>query len=245
MTVDALRAKPFMYGVMIQSITRQGGVNIPVLAQTELMQGDMMTIMGLPQEVKAAAPEIGVEERPTNETDMVFVSLAIVIGALIGALTINFGKVPVSLSTSGGALIAGLFFGWLRTKRPSVGIIPDSSLWLMNNLGLNMFIAVIGIQAGPTFIAGIKEVGWMLLVMGVISTSLPLLIAMFLGAKVFKFHPAINLGCCAGGRTTTASLGAITAALDSSVPAMGYTITYAIGNTLLILMGVAMVLMFV
>lgn len=245
LTVDQLRAKPFMYGVMIQSITRQGGVQIPVLAQTQLMQGDMLTIMGLPQEVKTAAPAIGCEERPTDQTDMVFVALAIVIGALVGALTLNFGKVPVSLSTSGGALIAGLFFGWLRTKRPSVGIIPDSSLWLMNNLGLNMFIAVIGIQAGPTFISGIKEVGWMLLVMGVISTSLPLIIAMFLGAKVFKFHPAINLGCCAGGRTTTASLGAITAALDSSVPAMGYTITYAIGNTLLILMGVAMVLMFV
>ena len=245
MTVDALRGKPYMYGVMIQSITRQGGVPIPVLAQTKLMQGDMLTIMGLPQEVGKAAPEIGVEQHPTTKTDMVFVSFAIVIGAIIGAITINFGDVPVSLSTSGGALIAGLFFGWLRTKHPSVGQIPDSSLWLMNNLGLNMFIAVIGIQCGPTFIAGIKEVGWMLLVMGAISTSLPLLIAMFLGAKLFKFHPAINLGCCAGSRTTTASLGAVTDALQSSVPAMGYTITYAIGNTLLILMGVAMVLMFV
>lgn len=245
LTVDQLRAKPFMYGVMIQSITRQGGVPIPVLAQTKLMQGDMLTIEGLPQEVGGAAKEIGCEERPTTQTDMVFVSLAIVIGALIGALTLNIHDIPISLSTSGGALIAGLFFGWLRTKRPSVGIIPESSLWLMNNLGLNMFIAVIGIQCGPTFISGIKEVGWMLLVMGIVSTSLPLIIAMFLGAKVFKFHPAINLGCCAGSRTTTASLGAITAALDSSVPAMGYTITYAIGNTLLILMGVAMVLMFV
>lgn len=245
LTIDQLRAKPFMYGVMIQSISRQGGVPIPVLAQTELMQGDMLTIVGLPQEVSGAAKEIGYEQRPTTQTDMIFVSLAIVIGALVGAITLNFGDIPVSLSTSGGALIAGLFFGWLRTKRPSVGIIPDSSLWLMNNLGLNMFIAVIGIQCGPTFISGIKEVGWMLLLMGVIATTVPLLISMFLGAKVFKFHPAINLGCCAGSRTTTASLGAITGALDSSVPAMGYTITYAIGNTLLILMGVAMVLMFV
>ena len=67
---------------------------------------------------------------------------------------------------------------------------------------------------------------------------------MFLGAKVFKFHPAINLGCCAGSRTTTAALGAVTDSLQSSVPAMGYTVTYAIGNTLLILMGVAMVLLF-
>ena len=245
MTVDQLRAKPFMYGVMIQSITRQGGIDIPVLAQTQLMQGDMLTIEGLPQEVRLAAPAIGNEEHPTTVTDMVFVSLAIVIGAIVGALTLKIGKVPVSLSTSGGALIAGLFFGWLRTKRPSVGIIPDSSLWLMNNLGLNMFIAVIGIQSGPTFISGIKEVGVMLFVMGIVATALPLLISIFLGAKVFKFHPAMNLGCCAGARTTTASLGAITSSLNSSLPAMGYTVTYAIGNTLLILMGVAMVLMFV
>lgn len=245
LTVDQLRAKPFMYGVMIQSITRQGGVAIPVLAQTRLMQGDMLTIEGLKQEVSLAAPAIGCEEHPTTATDMVFVALAIAIGAIVGALTLKIGKVPVSLSTSGGALIAGLFFGWLRTKRPSVGIIPDSSLWLMNNLGLNMFIAVIGIQSGPTFVSGIKEVGFMLFVMGIVATSLPLLISMILGAKVFKFHPAINLGCCAGARTTTASLGAITSSLNSSLPAMGYTVTYAIGNTLLILMGVAMVLMFV
>lgn len=245
LTVDQLRAKPFMYGVMIQSISRQGGISIPVLAQTKLMQGDMLTLEGLPQEVKAAAPAIGCEEHPTIATDLVFVSLAIVIGAIVGALTLHIGNIPVSLSTSGGALIAGLFFGWLRTKRPSVGIIPDSSLWLMNNLGLNMFIAVIGIQAGPTFVSGIKEVGVMLFVMGIVATTLPLMISMFLGAKVFKFHPAINLGCCAGSRTTTAALGAITSSLQSSVPAMGYTVTYAIGNTLLILMGVAMVLLFV
>lgn len=245
LTVDQLRAKPFMYGVMIRSITRQGGVEIPVLAQTRLMQGDMLVIEGLKQEVGAAAPAIGCEEHPTTATDMVFVALAIAIGAIVGALTLRIGKVPVSLSTSGGALIAGLFFGWLRTKRPSAGIIPDSSLWLMNNLGLNMFIAVIGIQSGPTFVSGIKEVGFMLFVIGIVATSLPLFISMFIGHKLFKFHPAINLGCCAGARTTTASLGAITSSLGSSIPAMGYTVTYAIGNTLLILMGVAMVLLFV
>lgn len=205
----------------------------------------MLTIVGLPQEVKPAARAIGDEVHPTTVTDMVFVSLAIAIGALVGALTLRIGDVPISLSTSGGALIAGLFFGWLRTKHPSTGIIPDSSLWLMNNLGLNMFIAVIGIQCGPTFVSGIEQVGVMLFVMGIVATTVPLLIAMFLGAKVFKFHPAINLGCCAGARTTTASLGAITSSLNSSLPAMGYTVTYAIGNTLLILMGVAMVLLFV
>ena len=58
---------------------------------------------------------------------------------------------------------------------------------------------------------------------------------------MFKFHPAINLGCVAGSRVTTAALGAIQDSLQSTVPAMGYTITYAIGNTLLILCGLVMV----
>lgn len=243
-TVAQLREEPYMYGVIILNITRQG-IELPVLAQTKLMAGDMISIEGLAPEVNAAIPHIGSEEHPTTATDMVFVCLAIVIGAIIGALTLHVGKVPVSLSTSGGALIAGLFFGWWRTKHPSVGIIPDSSLWLMNNMGLNMFIAVIGIQSGPTFVSGIEHVGWMLFLMGIVATSVPLLLSIWIGDKIFKFHPAINLGCCAGSRTTTAALGAITSSLNSSVPAMGYTVTYAIGNTLLILMGVAMVLLFV
>lgn len=244
-TVDQLRAQPFMYGVMIASISRQGGVPIPVLANTKLMQGDMLEIVGLPQEISAAVAAIGIEEKPTSVTDLVFVSLVIVIGALVGALTLNVHDIPVSLSTSGGALIAGLFFGWWRTRRPSVGIIPEASLWLMQNLGLNMFIAVIGIQSGPTFFSGLEQVGWMFFVMGIIATTVPILISLWIGAKFFKFHPAVNLGCVAGSRTTTASLGALTDSLQSNVPALGYTITYAIGNTLLILMGVAMVLMFI
>lgn len=243
-TVDRLRAQPFMYGVMIKKINR-GDVEIPVLAQTQLYHGDMLEIVGLPQEVSAAGPQIGSVERPTAATDLIFVGLAIVIGALVGAVTFNVGQVPVSLSTSGGALISGLFFGWWRTRHPSVGYIPKSSLWLMNNLGLNLFIAVIGIQAGPSFISGFGQVGIMLFVIGMISTGLPLILGIILGDKVFKFHPAINLGCNAGARTTTAALGAVTESLQSSLPALGYTVTYAIGNTLLILMGVAMVLCFV
>ena len=241
-TVDALRVKPFMVGIIIKSITR-GGVEIPVLAQTELCAGDIITINGLAREVNAAAPQIGYVDRPTNQTDLVFVGLGIVIGGIIGALTLHLGGVPISLSTSGGALIAGLVFGWLRSKRPTFGGIPQPALWILNNLGLNMFIAVVGITAGPTFIQGIEKVGFMLFIAGVLATSIPLFIGIWMGAKIFKFHPAINLGCCAGGRTTTAALGAIQDSLQSSIPAMGYTVTYAVGNTLLILWGVAIVLL--
>ena len=181
-------------------------------------------------------------DRPTTSSDLMFVGLAIFVGGVIGAVTIMFGDIPVSFGTSGGALIAGLVFGWLRSKRPTFGHIPDSALWLMNNLGLNVFVAVIGIEAAPSFIAGIKEVGPMLLLVGAVGTSLPLLFGLWLGHKVFKFHPAITLGCCAGTRTCTASLGAVQETLGSTLPAMGYTVTYAVSNILLVIWGMITVL---
>lgn len=244
LTVDQLRAMKEMYGVIIARI-RRSGVDIPVFAQTKLQIGDSVTIGGLKQEVDAAAAKIGEADRPSEQSNMILLGLGILIGGIIGALTLKIGNVPLSLSTSGGALISGLFCGWLRSRHPRMGGIPKEGIWLLDNLGLNMFIAVVGITAGPTFVAGIKSVGVMLFVAGIVATTVPLLIGIFLGDKVFKFHPAINLGCNAGGRTTTAALGAIQSTLDSTVPALGYTVTYAIGNTLLILWGVAIVLMMI
>ena len=241
MTVEELRRQKFMHGILIKSIKRSG-VEIPVLPGLKLQTGDLLQIMGMTREVSTAAPLLGYIDRPTNKTDLIFVGLGILIGGIVGALTLRLGGIPISLSTSGGALIAGLFFGWLRTKHPTFGRIPEPAVWILNNLGLNMFIAVIGITAGPTFLEGIKEAGFMLFVAGVLATSIPLLLGIRVGNKIFKFHPAINLGCNAGSRTTTAALGAIQESLDSTIPALGYTVTYAIGNTLLILWGVVIVL---
>lgn len=242
MTVDDLRRQKFMYGISIKRISR-GGVNVPVLAQIKIRRGDVISVVGLEREVNAAAKELGYADRRTTKTDLVFVGIGIFLGGLIGSLAIHLGKVPVSLSVSGGVLIAGLVLGWLRSKHPTFGRLPRSAVWLMDNLGLNMFIAVVGIASGPSFVSGLKEVGIELFLMGIIATSIPLILGMIIGRHIFKFPAAINLGCCAGSRTTTASLGAVQDAIGSSIPAMGYTVTYAIGNTLLILWGVVIVLL--
>lgn len=241
-TVDDLRRQKFMYGISIKRISR-GGVNVPVLAQIKIRRGDVISVVGLEREVNAAAKELGYADRRTTKTDLVFVGIGIFLGGLIGSLAIHLGKVPVSLSVSGGVLIAGLVLGWLRSKHPTFGRLPRSAVWLMDNLGLNMFIAVVGIASGPSFVSGLKEVGIELFLMGIIATSIPLILGMIIGRHIFKFPAAINLGCCAGSRTTTASLGAVQDAIGSSIPAMGYTVTYAIGNTLLILWGVVIVLL--
>jgi len=101
----------------------------------------------------------------------------------------------------------------------------------MNTLGLNVFIAIVGISAGPGFVSGLQQVGLSLFLWGMVATTIPLVVAVLLGHYVFKFHPAILFGVCAGVRTTTAALGMIQEAAKSKVPALGYGMPYAIGNT--------------
>lgn len=244
MCIRDLLKSDFMHGVMIRSITRTG-VKIPVLGGGRLDTGDRLELIGLKQDVDRAAARLGFSDPVTEKSSMTLVGLGIVLGGLIFGwiLVTRIGSIPLSLTVSGGVLIAGLVCGWLRAKRPNLGGIPEPAVWFMNNVGLNVFIAIVGISTGPTFIRGFQEVGWSLFIVGAVATSIPLISGIFIGKYIFKFNDALTLGCCSGSRTTTAALGAVEETLDSTVPAMGYTITYAIGNTLLIIWGVVIVLL--
>lgn len=241
-TVKELFDQPWMDGVDIKRIVRND-VPLNPLDPTEIQRGDVLELVGLKKNLDRAAKEIGYADPRTVATDFVFIGIGILLGGLLGALAVTIGNVPVSLGASGGALVAGLILGWLRAKRPVYGAIPKASLWVFNNLGLNMYIAVIGIASGPSFISSFAEVGPKIFIAGLIVTLVPLFLAIIIGHKLFKFHPAVTLGCCAGARKTTAGLGAVQERLGSSVPALGYTITYAVSNTLLIIFGIILVLL--
>ncbi|MDP8236030.1 MAG: aspartate-alanine antiporter [Candidatus Erginobacter occultus] len=229
------------HGVFLRRVTR-GGQELPIGPGLKLDRGDRLRLVGAVKDVERIAAKIGYPDRESTQTDMVFVGLGILLGGLFGALAVRIGGISLSLSTSGGALIAGLVFGWLRSVHPTFGRIPAPSLWMMNSVGLTMFIAAVGIDSGPSFVAGFKELGLALFIAGVAATSIPMIVGVLLGRFVFKFDPAINLGVNAGARVTTAALGAITEAAGSQVPALGYTVPYAISNTLLIIWGIVIVL---
>jgi putative transport protein len=243
-TLAELAGRPSARGVFLRRITRGAvATSIPILPNTTIHRGDILTVVGRTQDTAAVVKDLGVADRPSDVADVAFLGGAITLGALVGALVLKVGGVPLTLSTAGGALIAGLVFGWLRSVRPSFGRIPSSTVWFMNSVGLNIFIAVVGISAGPGFVKGLQTQGLSLFMWGIVATSLPLILAMYTGKYLFRFDPAILLGCCAGARTTTAALGAVQDAAKSKVPALGYTVTYAVGNTLLIVWGVVIVLM--
>lgn len=243
-TLGELAQLPASRGVFLRKITRGAtGTVIPILRDTQINRGDILTVVGRTQDTNAIAKLVGVADRPTDVADVAFIGGAITIGALIGALVLKVGGVPLTLSTAGGALIAGLVFGWLRSVRPLFGRIPSPTVWFMNSVGLNIFIAVVGISAGPGFVNGVRTQGISLFLWGALATTLPLVFGMLIGKYIFRFHDALLLGIVSGARTTTASLGLVCDLGKSQIPALGYTVTYAVGNTLLTIWGMILIML--
>ena len=110
--------------------------------------------------------KIGYKEVLSSVTDIIFVASGILLGGLIGLLSVNVGGIAITLSTSGGALLMGLIFGWLHSKTPAYGKVPEAALWIFDTLGLAHFLAIVGIAAGPTFISGLQKTGFAIIPAG-------------------------------------------------------------------------------
>ncbi len=229
-------------GVFLRTLLR-GGHELPFNPGTKIAKGDVLRISGSQRDVERVAKFIGYPIRPSNASNVTLIGIGIFLGALIGLLSFRVGTIPISLSISGGTLLAGLVFGWLRSVHPNFGHIPEAGLWVFNNVGLAMFAAVVGIQAGPQFVQGLRDAGIMLFAAGVVVTIVPMWLALLMGKYVFRMHPGVLLGACAGARASTAALSVIQDAAQSRVPALGFTVCFAVANTLLTIWGVVIVLL--
>jgi putative transport protein len=230
----------FARGVFLQRLLR-AGEEMPMTADTRLDRGDVMSLIGTKPEIERAVQELGYPDRPTNATDMIFVGTGIVLGGFVGLLSVTLAGVPLTLTASGGALVMGLVFGWLRSVRPFFGRIPEAAIWIFDTVGLCVFIGVVGITAGPGFVTGLQKTGISLVLVGLVCSLTPHIVTILFGRYVLRMNPLILLGACSGAGTITAALRALQDEAQSKVPALGYTVPYAIGNILLTAWGPVLV----
>jgi putative transport protein len=241
-TMADLAATEFARGVFLKKLTRVGQT-MPFSATTRVERGDVMTLVGAVRDVERAATKLGYADRKTVMTDMIFVGFGIVLGGLFGLLTVTVAGLPLTLTASGGALIMGLIFGWLRAVHPTFGRIPESAMWIFDTVGLTVFMACVGLAAGPSFFSGLQKSGISLVFVGLIIAIMPHTVAILFGRYVLKMNPVILLGACCGAGTITAALRAVQEKAESDLPALGYTVPYAIGNIVLTSWGPVLVAM--
>ena len=219
-------------GVHVRRVLRQGQP-LPLLPKTVIERGDVMELIGALEDLDRVTPLLGVADVPTDKTNFVAMGLTIAFGAFIGIFAIRLGSVPIGLGTGGGVLLAGLAFGWLQSYQPKLGRIPNASVWLMENMGLNAFVAMVGLAAGPHAVEAMQSSGVQLLIASVFVATIPHLVTFAVGWYFFKLNGAQLMGALSGAGTVTAGLQALVDDCESSVPVLGYTVPYAINNILL------------
>jgi putative transport protein len=219
-------------GLHGRRITRQGEP-LPLLPRTVIQRGDAIELVGAPEDLDRVTPLLGVPDIPTDRTNFVSMGLTMALGALLGVFAVRIGSVPIGLGTGGGVLLVGLALGYLQSYYPSLGRIPSPAIWLMENLGLNAFVAMVGITAGPHAVEAMKSSGLQLLLASVVVATVPHAVTFVIGRYVFNLNAGQLMGALAGAGTVTAALQSLVDESDSSVPVLGYTVPYAINNILL------------
>lgn len=164
-------------------------------------------------------------------------SMALAMGILIGRIKIPLGNnISFSLGISGGVLLTSLLFGALK-KVGNISLAVDKKV--MSNfreLGLAIFLASAGVQAGAGFIDTVRQYGLVLFVMGIVLTIVPILTGFIIAYKVFDLDLYCTLGCICGGMTSTSALGSLAELDGYEEIAAGYAATYSVSLIVIIFM---------
>jgi len=232
--------KDYGHGCFLRRITRQGH-ELPLAKNIVIHKCDVLRVAGAKKDVEKLIGHIGYPERPTVATDLIMVGAGCVLGTLIGLMAVKIAGIPLTLGVGGGVLVSGLIFGWLRTVHPTFGQIPSGAQWIFTDLGLNLFIACVGLIAGPKALHALHTTGGSLFFAGIILTLTTHIAGIIFGRVVLKLNPVLLFGALTGSGTATPALNALKEESGSNVPAIGYTVCYAFGNVILTIWGALIV----
>jgi len=224
------------FGLLLMEI-RRAGKHIEHNENTVLKKGDVLTVIGAPHQIEAMGEYMGQIERAGVETDMITLAFGIVIGLLIGSLSVTFAGVSVGLGSAGGLLASGLFIGYRRSVKPTFAQLPEATRWFLMEFGLLIFMAGVGMRAGSGILETLQHNGISLVLAGMCVTIVPILLGYFVGRKLLNISPALIFGAITGAMTSGAALSVVIKEAKSPVPALGYTGTYAFANVLLVIAG--------
>ncbi|MFD3677625.1 aspartate-alanine antiporter [Streptomyces sp. NPDC058613] len=222
-------------GVYVTDVLRNDQ-HLPATPETVVERGDVVTLVGARSGLDRVVAKIGTVAK-NDATDFIYLGFGIAFGSLLGQLVVRIGGVPLSLGTGGGCLVSGLLFGWFRSRRQTFGAFPPQAATTIKDMGLALFIACTGLTSGPQAWPLLKEYGALLPFAGIAMVLVPATLSLVVGRRLLNIEKPLLIGAIAGQQCSTPAITSVTQVAQSSVPMLGYTITYALSNFLLPLTG--------
>jgi putative transport protein len=216
----------------------RGGVPLPLGAETKLQRFDVIFVAGLKSAVEKVAAVLGRVARPSTATDLLTLSVGMIIGLLIGGINVPVGSFQVGLGNAGGLLLSGIFVSSVVSRLRFFGSTPNAARNILEDLGLVTFVGIVGINAGSSLLAQLTgAVALKIFIVGFIACTLPPFVTWALGYHVFKINPAVLMGGVAGARSHSGPCREAAKEIGSSVPWVGFPVGYAVSGVLLTIFG--------
>ncbi|WP_108651464.1 aspartate:alanine antiporter [Dongshaea marina] len=223
-------------GCFLNSIVRSQ-IEMPTNRDIMLQKGDVLKICGEESKVQKLATKIGFINVHSQTSDLVSFTGFFVLGLLIGSISLVLGTLQFGLGNAVGLLVSGILMGYLRANHPTMGYVPTGALRLAKDLGLTVFMAGIGLNAGSGLFEYLSNHGMVVLLSGLVVCMLPVIFGYLFGIFVLKMNPALLLGAITGARTCAPAVELLHDMSKNNIPSLGYAGTYAIANVLMTLAG--------
>ncbi|HVM95683.1 MAG TPA: hypothetical protein VMT89_04810, partial [Candidatus Acidoferrales bacterium] len=227
-------------GRLVQVVTSiRAGEPMPILRNGLVERGDVIRVLGPKARIDEMGKHVGAVVRTTTVSDILTLALGLAVGYVLGYLSISVGKIPVSLGTPAGVMLAGIAISTLRSRHPMFGgPVSEGARSLLQDLGLDLFIAVVALNTAPNVSGAFSNGGVLtLLAIGIPAALIPPLLAWFIGLKLLKVNPAVLMGAVCGARFCTPALRAAQEESNSAIPAVGYPVPYAVAAVLVLVAG--------
>ena len=225
-------------GVTVQALFR-AGTELPLGPKSDVHFGDVLRLTGPDVALRAAAKRLGGHViLPTMKSEVLYLALAMLVGYLVGIITVTVSGIPFALGTSAGVIMAGVGVSYFRSRNPNFGgPVHEGARSFLQDFGLNAFVAVLSANVGPKVISALggDTILWLALI-GIAGALVPPLVAFWVGIKFFGLNSIIADGSATGARNSTPGLNAIMEESGSSVAAVPYPVSYAL-TTVLALIG--------
>ncbi len=233
------------YGVNITRVNR-AGVDLIADSRLRLQLGDRITVVGSEDAIANVEKYMGNSLRRLREPNLISIFIGIALGVLLGSVPIMFPGIPqpVKLGLAGGPLIIAILISKFGVKLKLVTYTTMSANLMLREIGIALFLACVGLEAGGGFIETIINGGYKWIGYGFIITVLPILTMGIIGRKVCKLNYYSLMGLIAGSMTDPPALSFANSTAGNDVPAVSYATVYPLTMFLRVISAQLMILIF-
>lgn len=235
------------YSVNVSRITR-GDIKLLATDDLRLQYGDRVTVVGKHEAVNNVEQFFGNSVKTLNEPNIGSIFLGLVLGLALGTIPINIPGMdtPIRLGVAGGPIIMGILVGALGPKLHFISYTTRSASLMLRKLGLSIYLACLGLDAGKGFFATVvRPEGAMWVALGLLITVLPVVILGLVALKTKRYDFGTICGILCGSMANPMALSYANDTLKGDMASVSYASVYPLGMFVRVVIAQVLIMIFV